>query len=103
MIYKRVLIASWVWRPPATSWSWVARRFLREHMAYLSREAALLYFILCAVADKHDMSFYGDGTLAVMLHIPLPALVSARNELLACDLIAHKVRFNQLLSLIPAL
>jgi hypothetical protein len=88
-------------RPPPTGWSWVDRRFVREHMAYLSREATLLYFILCAVADKHGMSFYGDGTLAVMVRVPLPALVAARDELLARDLITHEVRFTQVLSLLP--
>ena len=103
MIHKRVLVPTRVRRPPATGWSWVDRRFVREHMAYLSREATLLYFILCAVADKHGMSFYGDGTLAVMLHIPLSALVQARDELLARDLIAHEVRFTQILSLLPPL
>lgn len=103
MIPKRVLVPSRVRRPPATGWSWVDRRFMREHMAYLSREATLLYFILCAVADKHGMSFYGDGTLAVMLHVPLSALVRARDELLARHLIAHEVRFTQVLSLLPPL
>ena len=101
MIHKRVLVKSRVRRPPATGWCWVDRRFVREHMAYLSREATLLYFILCAVADKHGMSFYGDGTLAVMLRVPLSALVAARDELLVRDLIAHEVRFTQVLSLLP--
>jgi len=53
------------------------------------------------VADKHGMSFYGDGTLAVMLRVPLSALVAARDELLVRDLIAHEVRFTQVLSLLP--
>ncbi len=101
MIPKRILDPDRMRRPPATGWSWIDRRFVREHMAYLSREATLLYFILCAVADKHGMSFYGDGTLAVMLHVPLPALVQARDELLARELIAHEVRFTQILSLLP--
>jgi hypothetical protein len=101
VIPKPLLVPDRLRRPPATGWSWVDRRFVREHMAYLSRDATLLYFILCAVADKHGMSFYGDGTLAVMLHVPLSALVSARDELLARDLIAHEVRFTQVLSLLP--
>ena len=101
MIPKRVMVPDRVRRPPATGWSWVDRRFVREHMAYLSREATLLYFILCAVADKHGMSFYGDGTLAVMVRVPLSALVAARDELLARDLIAHEARFTQVLSLLP--
>jgi hypothetical protein len=101
MTPKRVMVPDRVRRPPATGWSWLDRRFVREHMAYLSREATLLYFILCAVADKHGMSFYGDGTLAVMLRVPLSAVVAARDELLARDLIAHEVRFTQVLSLLP--
>jgi hypothetical protein len=103
MIPKRVLVPDRLRRPPATGWSWVDRRFLREHMAYLSRDATLLYFVLCAVADKHGMSFYGDGTLAVMMRVPLKSLVQARDELLARDLIAHEVRFTQALSLLPPL
>jgi hypothetical protein len=101
MITKRVMVPGRVRRPPPSGWSWVDRRFVREHMAYLSREATLLYFILCAVADKHGISFYGDGTLAVMVRVPLSALVAARDELLARDLIAHEVRFTQVLSLLP--
>ena len=66
------------------------RRFVREHMAYLSREAVLLYFFLSAVADKHGLSFYGDGTLAALLRMTLPTLIQARDELLARDLIAHE-------------
>ena len=33
MIQKRVLVPSRLRRPPATGWSWVDRRFLREHAA----------------------------------------------------------------------
>jgi len=79
----------------------VDRRFVREHMAYLSREAVLLYFFLSAVADKHGLSFYGDGTLATLLRMTLPVLIQARDELLTRDLIAHEVRFTQVLSLPP--
>jgi hypothetical protein len=80
----------------------VDRRFVREHAAHLSRDAVLLYFFLSAVADKHGLSFYGDGTVAVLLRMNLSALVSARDELLARDLIAHEARFTQVLSLPPA-
>jgi hypothetical protein len=101
MIPKRILVPARLRHPPDTGWSWVDRRFVREHMAYLSREAVLLYFFLSAVADKHGLSFYGDGTLATLLRITPPALVQARDELLAHDLIAHEVRFTQVLSLLP--
>jgi hypothetical protein len=101
MIPKPILVPARLRRPPPTGWSWVDRRFVREHMAHLSREAVLLYFFLAAVADRHGLSFYGDGTLAVLLRMTLPALIQARDELLARDLIAHEVRFTQVLSLLP--
>ena len=95
----RILVPERLRRPPATGWSWVDRRFVRDHAARLSRDAVLLYFFLAAVADKHGLSFYADATLAALLRMPLPALVEARDELLAHDLIAHETRFTQVLSL----
>jgi hypothetical protein len=94
-----ILVPQRLRRPPATGWSWVDRRFVREHAARLSRDAVLLYFFLSAVADKHGLSFYADVTLAALLRMPLSALVEARDELLAHDLIAHEARFTQVLSL----
>ena len=101
MTQKPILVPERLRRPPDTGWSWVDRRFVREHMAYLSREAVLLYFFLSAVADKHGLSFYGDGTLATLLRMTPPALIQARDELLARDLIAHEMRFTQVLSMLP--
>jgi hypothetical protein len=99
MIPQRILVPDRLRRPPPTGWSWVDRRFVREHAAHLSRDAVLLYFFLSAVGDKHGVSFYGDGTLAALLRMGLPALIQARDELLARDLIAHETRFTQVLSL----
>jgi hypothetical protein len=101
MTRRPILVPTRLRRPPATGWSWVDRRFFREHMAYLSREAVLLYYFLCDTADRHGLSFYSDVTLAGSLRMSLPALVQARDELLARDLIAHEVRFTQVLSLLP--
>ncbi len=101
MTQKPILVPTRVRRPPVTGWSWVDRGFIREHMAYLSGEAVLLYFFLSAVADKHGLSFYGDGTLAALLRMTVPALIQAREELLSRDLIAHETRFTQVLSLPP--
>ena len=53
------------------------------------------------MADKHGLSFYSDGTLAGPLRMSLPALIQARDELLARDLIAHETRLTQVLSLLP--
>ena len=102
MIQKRILVPARLRHPPETGWSWVDRRFVRERMAHLSRDAVLLYFFLSAVADRHGVSFYGDGTLACLLRMTVPALVHAREELLAHDLIAHEVRFTQVLSIPPS-
>jgi hypothetical protein len=101
MSQKPILVPARLRRPPATGWSWMDRLFVREHMAHLSREAVLLYFFLAAVADKNGLSFYADSTLATLLRMTLPALIQARNELLDRDLIAHEVRFTQVLSLMP--
>ncbi|HEX4142218.1 MAG TPA: hypothetical protein VHY91_01600 [Pirellulales bacterium] len=99
MIPKRILVPDRLRRPPATGWSWTDGRFVREHMDHLSREAVLLYFFLSAVADVNGLSFYGDGTAAARLRMPLAALLQARDELLAYDLIAHEPPLTQVLSL----
>jgi hypothetical protein len=99
MITKRILVPSRLRRPPATGWSWMDGRFVREHMDHLSREAVLMYFFLSAVADVNGLSFYGDGTVAARLRMPLPSLLQARDELLAYDLIAHEPPLTQVLSL----
>ena len=99
MIQKRILVAERVRRPPATGWSWVDRRFLREHGDQLSREAVLLYLFLAAVADRHGLSFYSDHTLASRLRLSQQVLEKARQELLERDLIAHQLPLVQVLSL----
>ena len=99
MIDKRILVAQRLRRPPTTGWSWVDRRFLREHGDYLSRDALLLYWFLAAVADRYGLSFYSDHTLASRLRLPLPALQRARQELLDRDLIAHQVPLVHVLTM----
>jgi hypothetical protein len=99
MIQKRILVAGRLRRPPTTGWSWIDRRFLREHGDYLSREAVLLYLFLAAVADRHGLSFYSDPTLTSRLQLSQPVLERARQELLERDLIAHQLPLVQVLSL----
>jgi hypothetical protein len=98
-IQKHILVAQRLRRPPATGWSWVDRRFLREHGDYLSREAVLLYLFLAAVADRHGLSFYSDHTLTSRLHLSPQVLEKARQELLDRDLIACQLPLVQVLSL----
>ncbi|HTU17528.1 MAG TPA: hypothetical protein VMG10_05645 [Gemmataceae bacterium] len=99
MIQKRILVAQRLRRPPATGWSWVDRRFLREHGDHLSREAVLLYLFLAAVADRHGLSFYSDHTLTCRLRLSTQVLEKAREELLQRDLIAYQSPLVQVLSL----
>jgi hypothetical protein len=99
MIPKHLLVPQRLRRPPATGWSWLDRRFLREHGDYLSREAVLLYLFLAAVADRHGLSFYSDHTLTCRLRLAQPVLEQAREELLDRDLIAHQLPLVQVLSL----
>lgn len=99
MTEKRLLVAQRLRRPPATGWSWVDRRFLREHGDYLSHEAVLLYFFLAAVADRHGLSFYSDSTLTCRLRLTQQVLEQARQQLLDRDLIAHQVPLVQVLSI----
>jgi hypothetical protein len=98
-IQKRILVADRVRRPPATGWSWVDRRFLREHGDHLSREALLLYLFLAAVADRHGLSFYSDHTLTSRLRLAPQVLEKARQELLDRDLIAYQLPLVQVLAL----
>lgn len=99
MIPKRILVTERLRRPPATGWSWIDRRFLREHGDYLSREAVLLYFFLASVADRHGLSFYSDNRLMARLRWSQPVLEQARQELLDRDLIAHQLPLVQVLSM----
>lgn len=99
MIQKHLLVPQRLRRPPASGWSWVDRRFLREHGDYLSRDAILLYLFLAAVADRHGLSFYSDNTLASRMRLTLAALAQARAELLERDLIAQQLPLVQVLSL----
>ena len=101
MIKKEVLLADRVRRPPPEGWSWIDRRFLRDHASRLSQDAILLYFFLAAVSDKHGLSFYGDATIAVRLRMEEQAVVGAREELVSEDLVAYREPLTQVLSLRP--
>jgi hypothetical protein len=99
MIHKQILISERVRRPPKDGWSWIDRRFVREHAPRLSHEAILLYFFLAAVSDKDGLSFYGDASIAVRLRMSETVVVRARDELVAADLLAYRAPLVQILSL----
>src|SRR5271167_3505054 len=99
MIHKQILVPERVRRPPKDGWSWIDRRFLREHAPRLSHEAIVLYFFLAAVSDKDGLSFYGDASIAVRLRLSEAVVVRARDELVAADLVAYRAPLAQVLSL----
>ena len=99
MIEKQVLVPNRVRRPPREGWSWIDRRFLRVHASRLSQEAILLYLFLAAISDRNGLSFYGDASLAVSLRMREQAVVAARDELIAADLVAFRAPLIQVLSL----
>ena len=99
MIPKQVLVPQRIRQPPREGFSWIDRRFLREHAAALSRDALLLYFFLAAVSVRQGLSFWGDASTAVRLRLSEPEVVRAREELLAGDLIAFSAPLAQVRSL----
>ena len=99
MIRKQILVPARVRCPPREGFSWVDRRFVREFACKLSHDAIVLYFFLAAVSDKHGLSFYRDASIAVRLRLSEKAVLTARGELLALDLVAYRSPLTQVLSL----
>ena len=99
MIEKRLLIPDRVRRPPSDGFSWVDRRFLRDHAASLSQDAILLYFFLAAVSDKSGLSFWSDPTTAARTRLDERSVARAREELVRRDLVAHQAPLTQVLAL----
>ena len=99
MIRKQLLTPDRVRRPPREGWSWIDRRFLKQHASRLSHEAILLYFFLAAVSDQDGLSFYSATSTALRLRMGEQAVVRARDELVAEDLVAYRAPLTQVLSL----
>ncbi len=96
---KRILLQQRLRRPPAEGWSWIDRRFLREHADALSRDAVLSYFFLAAVSDRNGLSYYGDSAVSARLRLEKESVAEAREELLRHDLSAYRAPLYQLLSI----
>lgn len=99
MIEKRILVPGRVRRPPEEGFSWVDRRFSREHAPRLSHDGILLYFFLCAVSDRHGLSYYKDSTTAAQIKATASRVANAREELIVRDLVAFDAPLTQVLSL----
>lgn len=99
MVTKRPLVPDRVRRPPREGFSWVDRRFLREHAPRLGRDAIFLYFFFCAVSDKDGLSFWGNAAIAGRLRLDEAALEHARDELVRSELVAYEAPLVQVLAL----
>ena len=95
---KRILVPDRVRVPPTDGWSWIDRRFLREHSSSLQRDSILLYFFLAAVSDKNGISFYSDTAIGGRLRVEEASVSRARDELQSRDLIAYEPPLYQVLS-----
>lgn len=100
-VKKHILVSDRVRRVPSAGWSWIDRRFVREHIDTLEREAILLYFFLVAVADKDGLSYYADRSLGARLRLETEAVCRARDQLLDRGLIAYERPLYQVLSMPP--
>jgi hypothetical protein len=85
------------------SFRWIDHRFFRQGFDQaLTRTEKLLYLVLAAVSNREGVSLYSDARMADFLDIHhLRELTSARDELVARNLIAFKDRIYQVLELPP--
>ena len=58
-----------------------------------------LYLFLVTVADGQGLSYYSDGAIVRLLPLDGPALVRARQELIATGMIAYQKPLYQVLAL----
>ena len=101
MVSKKVLCRERLRRVPE-HFSWVDHRWVRdEHIQRVSTEALALYLLLVTVADAEGLSYYADGTASRLLSLTPGAVLNARPELVAADLIAYERPLYQVLALEP--
>lgn len=99
-ILKRPLDLHRVRSLPTEGFSWVDRRFVRDHFADpLTAPALLVYFFLCAVSDRHGLSFFGNARIGRILKLDDVTLDRARLDLVHNQLIRYVSPLYQVLSL----
>ena len=85
---------------PKTGFSWIDRRLVRDgFLEGLAGPEILVYLFLCAVSDRHGLSFFGDSRVARMLKISEPTLAHARRRLEQKGLILYRSPLYQVLAL----
>jgi len=100
-VLKRVLCRERLRRVPP-QFNWVDHRLVRDrHICRCSAQALALYLFLVTVADAEGLSYYSDAAILRLLPLDGPALLSARQELIAAQLIAYQKPLYQVLALDP--
>jgi hypothetical protein len=83
-----------------TSFSWVDHRLVRhDYLRRAQPRAWALYLFLVTVADVNGLSYYSDPAIARHLNLDVPALATARQQLIQADLIAYQKPLYQVLAL----
>lgn len=98
--HHKVLLRPERLRQVPARFSWCDQRLFRSGLTSgCSSDALALYLLLLTVADSRGLSFYSEASLGRLLRLDPLALASARNQLLAADLIAYLKPDYQVLSL----
>jgi len=87
-------------RRPTRSFGWIDHRIITGgHLAPMSQVEVPVYLFLCAVADRHGISFYNPITLARLVKHSATAVRKALESLAERQLIAVQDRFVQVVHL----
>ncbi len=98
-IYKQPVYPHLVRQVP-DQFSWVDHRLIRErYIDHIGTGAAALYLFLITVSDSQGLSYYSDQTLEKRLGLDNRGLETARQELIAQQLIGWQRPLYQVLSL----
>jgi hypothetical protein len=100
MILKRPVNSHRLRSLPPSGFGWIDHRLLRD--GYFQRcrpEALALYSLLVCAGDAQGLSFYSEARIAELLGLDSHALLRARNELIAAELIAFCKPIYQVLAL----
>lgn len=100
-VVKRMLCRERLRKIPP-QFNWVDHRLVRDRrICGCSVQALALYLFLVTVADAEGLSYYSDVAISRLLPLDGPALLNARQELIAAQLIAYQKPLYQVLALDP--
>ena len=100
-VVKRVLCRERLRKVPS-QFNWVDHRLVRDRrICGCSAQALALYLLLVTVADAEGLSYYSDAAVSRLLALDEAALLRARQELIAAQLLAYQKPLYQVLALDP--